>query len=144
MPPPDRSAVMILASLALAFSISAGNPEAADILAKLDMTTFRNSLRPRSAEGLKRPADWGFAHPVSENSWASLTQEVEGRPVWTIGLRIIRREGDAVVVCFSDRARNGGTYNARSAMRVVREPAGYRVTDQGLDEPTCRPAPGQG
>ncbi len=136
---------MILVSVALASALSMGDPQAADILSKLDMTTFRNSLRPRSEEGMKRPADWRFADPASEGGWAYLTQEVAGRPAWTIGLRIIRREGEAVVACFSDRAQNGGTYAARSALRIVRDDAGgYHVVQQGLEEPTCRPAPGQG
>lgn len=144
VPPTESSAVMILASIAVVLSVSAADPEAADILAALDMTTFRNSLRPRSADGLRRPADWGFVHPARDNGWAYLTQQVDGRPAWTLGLGVIRPEDDAVVVCFSDQARDGGAYDARSAMRVVRDAAGgYRVSEQGLDEPTCRPTPGQ-
>ncbi|WP_426050396.1 hypothetical protein [Brevundimonas sp. SL161] len=136
---------MILVSVALATAISMSDPQAADILSKLDMTTFRNSLRPRAAEGLERPADWGFAGPTNEAGWAYLTQQVAGRRSWTIGLTIIRQEGEAVVACFSDQARNGGTYYARSAVRIVSDgEGGYRVDQQGSDEPTCQPAPGQG
>ena len=67
------------------------------------------------------------------------------REDWVIGLRIIRRESEGVIGCFSDKALNGGSYRTRQAIRIVVDDAGgYRVAENDLNEPTCKPEPGQG
>lgn len=136
---------MFLASLALAAGLSVAQPSAEEVLRGLDMTSFRNSLQPRRAPGLKRPADWDFTEASSSGDSFYLTRRFDRRDDWVIGLRIIRSEPDGAVACFSDRTLNGGSYLAFQAIRIVRDPAGgYRVAEDDLDEASCRPAPGQG
>lgn len=120
-------------------------PQAAAILQGLDMMSFPNSLRPSRAPGRQRPPDWGFVQPSTYGDEHYLTRMDEGREDWVIGLRIIRREPEGVIGCFSDKALNGGSYRARQAIRIVVDDAGgYRVAENDLNEPTCKPEPGQG
>lgn len=118
-----------------------GPPTAAEILPRLDMTSFRNSTGPTRGGGRRVPADWAFTELTVEDGVATLERPGD----WAFTLGIIRTAPDGVIACFYDRARNGGTYAALSAVRIVSDGAGgYRVADQHLDEPTCRPIPGQG
>lgn len=118
-----------------------GAPSAAEVLQYLDMTSFRNSLGPRREPGLRVPSDWGFSELTIDNGHATLEEPGE----WEFSLGIIRIARDGVIACFYDRARNGGTYNAQQALRIVRDKAGgYRVADQNIIEPSCPPLPGQG
>ncbi|MBA4805355.1 MAG: hypothetical protein H2038_11950 [Brevundimonas sp.] len=136
---------MFLASVALAAGLSVAQPSAEEILRGLDMMSFANSLRPSRAPGLKRPADWRFTEASASGEVFRLTRRLDGRDDWVIGLRIIRSDADGVVACFSDRALNGGSYLANSAVRIVPDgEGGYRAAEEDLDEPSCPPAPGQG
>ena len=70
--------------------------------------------------------------------------ERPGENKWIISLRIIRRTRDGVIACFSDRAQNGGTYDAHKAVRIVQDDlGGYRVAEQDILEPSCLPHPEQ-
>lgn len=136
---------MLISVLALIALGSASEPSAADMLQGLDMTSFRNSLQPSRAPGRKHPADWSFTTASTVGSRISLTRFASGREDWVIGLQIIRRETEGAVACFSDEALGHANYRAYSAIRIVSDGmGGYRVAAENLDEPTCRPAPGQG
>lgn len=136
---------MLIAALALIASGSAAEPSAADMLQRLDMTSFRNSLQPSRAPGKKHPADWAFTSASTEGGRSSLTRYASGREDWVIGLQIIRRETEGAVGCFSDEALGHANYRAYGAIRIVSDGVGgYMVTAEDLDEPICKSAPGQG
>lgn len=118
-------------------------PSAAEILQGLDLTSFNNSTGPSRTDRLRRPADWSFSRLTAEEGRASL--ERLGENEWKISLIIIRRTPDGVIACFSDRAQNGGTYNAQKPVRIVQDdPGSYRVVDQNIVDPRCPALPGQG
>jgi len=107
---------------------------AADILPRLDLTSFRNSTGQARAAGLKRPGDWGFTELETADGVATLVRPGE----WAISLSLIRWTPEGVIVCFTDRAGNGGSYAAQSALRIVSDGfAGYRVADEALNEADC-------
>ncbi len=107
---------------------------AADILLRLDLTSFRNSTGPARAAGLRRPQDWGFTELETADGAATLVRLAD----WAISLSIIRWTPEGVIACFTDRARNGGSYAAQSALRIVSDGlAGYRVAEDGLNEAGC-------
>jgi len=57
---------------------------------------------------------------------------------WAISLSLIRWTPEGVIACFTDRARNGGSYAAQSALRIVSDGlAGYRVADEALNQAGC-------
>lgn len=114
---------------------------AADILLRLDLTSFPNSTGPARAAGLKHPRDWSFTEVGTADGVATLERSGD----WAISLRIIRWTPEGVIVCFADRARNGGSYAVQSALRIVSDGlAGYRAADDEVSEPSCRPLPRQG
>ena len=138
---PGACVLSFLAILSVVASMQSA-PSAADILQGLDLTSFRNSTGPSRAEGLRRPADWSFSRLTVEEERASLERPGNS---WVISLRIIRRTPDGVIACFSDRAQNGGTYDAQKALRIVPDSlGGYTVLDQNIVETSCSPRPGQG
>lgn len=131
----------LLATLTVILSLQSA-PSAADILQGLDMTSFRNSTGPSRATGLRRPSDWSFSRLAVEGGRASLERSENE---WVIGLRIIRRTPDGVIGCFSDRAQNGGNYDAQKPIWIVRDDlGGYLVVDEDIVEAGCSPRPGQG
>ena len=85
----------------------------------LDITSFRSSMGPRRSEGQRFFSDLGV-HPnrVSE------TEAVSDDGGWSYSVRILgkrdyNRDGvDEVLICFSDVARDGGTYNTRKHLVV--------------------------
>ncbi|WP_312144468.1 hypothetical protein [Brevundimonas sp.] len=134
----------MLASIALVAALQIAEPTALAVLRDLDLTSFPNSTGPARLPGRKHPRDWNFRHSGTDKDWTFLTRREDGRDDWTIGLRIIRRSPDGIIACFHDRAQNGGSYSAASAIRIVATVDGYRAAEQGLNEPTCPPMPGQG
>lgn len=114
---------------------------AADILLRLDLTSFRNSTGPARAAGLKHPRDWSFTELATADGVATLERPRD----WAISLRIIRWTPEGVIACFGDRATNGGSYATQSALRIVSDGlAGYRVADDAVSEASCPPLSGQG
>lgn len=113
---------------------------AADILLRLDLTSFPNSTGPARAAGLKRPRDWAFTEVATVDGVATLERAGD----WTISLRIIRWTPEGVIACFGDRAINGGSYATQSALRIVSDGlAGYWVADAAVSEASCPSLSGQ-
>ena len=134
----------MLAAIALVAVLQMAEPTTSQVLADLDLTSFRNSTGPSRLPGRKHPRDWSFLTSTTANHRALLTSRLDGRDDWVISLRVIRRSSDGIIACFYDRALNGGSYNTASAIRIVPTVHGYRVVEQGLNETTCPAMPGQG
>ncbi|RZJ05235.1 MAG: hypothetical protein EON89_04865 [Brevundimonas sp.] len=132
---------LILSLAALAGShLATPDIKAADILRRLDLNSFPNSTGPRKVAGWKYPSDWSFTELIEEGGSATLARPGD----WSISLWVIRQTADGAVVCFLDRAHNGGTYSTRTALRVVGDAkAGYRAVER-VQDATCEPLPGHG
>jgi hypothetical protein len=121
---------VLLANLVLI--AAAPPPGAEEVLARLDLTSFPNSTGPRHLQGPATPAAAGFSEASSgENGWAFRTIPGDGTGGWQLGLRVLETNGEAVVVCFTDIARNGGSYFVQTALTLTPTADGY----------TARPGP---
>ncbi len=119
-----RKASIIAVWSAVALPLGAAEPSstwpdrnlAKFVFEHLDLTTFRNSTGPRRRPGDRFFQDLGI-HPdqVSDTDAASTQDD------WLYSVRILETRdytGDGtpeVLICFSDKARNGGTYSATNS-----------------------------
>jgi len=93
----------------------------AEVARRLDLTSFPNSTGPRRGAGAVTPADYGFAKMSKREGWTVLSAQDGG---WDIGVRLLSADADSALICFLDKAQNGGTYRAQSALEVARGPDG--------------------
>jgi hypothetical protein len=124
-----------LVVLTATLQAGAPTPSAAEVLARLDLSTFPNSTRPRSREGGQRPRDYGFVVASGEGDRAVL--ETAERD-WEIGLSIVRAGPEGLEVCFSDIARNDGSYFATTGLILQREGEIYRAAVEHKPVDGCR------
>lgn len=132
---------MLVTSLMVIGAWLQATPSAEAVLQRLDLTSFRNSTGPARSPGLRYPRDWTFTDLSVGEGVARLERQGD----WAISLRVLRKDPDGLVVCFTDRALNGGSYNAQEALLVVPDGAGgFRAADAELIEIGCATSPGQG
>ena len=126
---------MLLAILALLTADP--SPDAAlHVADRLDLRSFRNSTGPRRQAHLRTPADYGFTHVEATRDGVELWQEDRS---WFISLRVVSQDAQGSVVCFHDRAMNGGSYNTEQALRVSPEADGlYRALPEQPIIPGCK------
>lgn len=95
------------------------------IIKKLDVTSFRNSLGPRSLpKGTTLPSV-GFNKSVDykDSNMAGLTNEENA---WTYSIKELKKHNENVVVCFYDYASPGqGSYRSVELLTLTK-------TDNGL------------
>jgi hypothetical protein len=115
------------------------------VFTHLDLTTFRNSTGPQRSPGDRFFSDLGLRPTQASDSVATHDGE------WRYTVRVLARRdfnGDGledVAICFTDQARNGGTYDARSPLLLQR--IGGRVIalsyeiDGMAEAETCSPVP---
>lgn len=83
----------------------------------LDLTTFRNSTG-----GQRSPGDHFFSDLGVHPTQASGTVATHDGEEWRYTVHVLARRdfnGDGleeVAICFTDQARNGGSYNAQSPL----------------------------
>ncbi|WP_420146204.1 hypothetical protein [Sphingobium sp.] len=109
------------------------------VLANLDLTSFQNSTGPRRVSGKKTFSDYGFT--VIRKDKLSAFMEM-GSHEWAMSFDVLSTTDSQMTICFRDRARNGGSYNAVSALSLSKSPEGMWMGTQlkgGL--PNCRNAP---
>ena len=84
------------------------------VFERLDISSFRNSTGPRRGPGQRLFGDLGV-----RPSRATETEAISEDGGWHYSVRILgkrdyNRDGlDEVLICFSDMALDGGTYNTR-------------------------------
>jgi len=119
MPVVKALALSAILAFALATPVQAapGKTDTVDsIIAKLDLTSFPNSVGPRRTEGKKSFADYGFVPTDTDAKGAVLTAEFR----WDMSFTILSSTDKEVHICFWDRALNGGTYNSTSALSLTK------------------------
>lgn len=120
----------LIAAALVSGSAQAGtdaDESAASIGAKLDLGAFANSTGPRREPDKKTPADYGFAPTTVAQGWASFVNPAIG---WRLGVKVLERSPEGVVICFRDEARNGGSYDTQTALSLRPAPDGlYRAIE---------------
>jgi hypothetical protein len=101
----------------------------------LDMTSFRNSIGPRRAEGARTLADYGFVHSESEGNTAYY-EDAEGG--WRFSIGLISLDGKTATLCITDKAQNGGSYFTRKPLVAELDADGlYRASTIEPAVPEC-------
>jgi hypothetical protein len=130
---------MITVLAASAFLFGTPQPSltanAVTVAQNLDLTSFANSVGPRRKPGARLPADYGFTHVDGNDSLAVLSEPDRS---WELSVELISRNGDDVVICFGDDARNGGTYHSQQPLTLHKGLDGvYRALDERPQVPSC-------
>ena len=110
----------------------------AGVARTLDITSFRNSIRPGLKPGTKTLAQNGFTvvEPV-EGDARSVGVYLSDHS-WLFKITVLRSEGDKAVVCIFDRALNGGTYLALNPVELRRDRDGLlHATGRKVSDPRC-------
>ncbi len=91
-----------------------------EVARTLDITSFRNSIRPGLKPGTETLAQNEFTemNPV-EGDANSVEVWLPDRS-WLFEITVLRSEGDKAVVCILDKAENGGTYLSLEPLELWR------------------------
>jgi hypothetical protein len=130
---------MIVALAASAFLLTPPQPNpvpnAVTVARNLDLTSFANSVGPRRRPGARLPAEYGFTQVDGDDSLAVLSERDRS---WELSVELISRDGDNVVICFGDTARNGGSYHVQEALALHKGLDGvYRALEDRPSIPSC-------
>jgi len=98
---------------------------ARQVIARLDVTSFPNSIGPRRQKGKKTFADYGFKRVTMTRNGADLIQAFGDNDDWLMSIEVLRASSSEILICLQDKAENGGTYNSV-------EPISVRVGHQRL------------
>ena len=100
----------------LSASARSSNSAAAEMMRKLDMTSFPNSIGPRRRPGAYTLAQYGFTSFTSfGDGWAE-AQEADHS--WSFGFFVLDNGDQKKRLCVTDTA-HGGTYRSTEAIDVV-------------------------
>jgi hypothetical protein len=72
------------------------------------------------------PSDYGFTVVEAQDSTVILFQ-ADGS--WILSLTPLASVSDGSVLCFADRAANGGSYNSQRPIHVTQEPKGTFIAE---------------
>ena len=140
-----KPCLFALATLIATAPSHATNGAAQQIIERLDLTSFSNSVGPRRIPGKTSFADYGFTTVEEGVDGATLKQADGG---WEMAFEILATTPGTVDICFHDRGIQrpgdiiGPSYNATQALRVtMSQGAGWpaRQIREGL--PGCRKSP---
>ncbi len=127
----DSSAKTVLSSLdakELPYTVSIVYP----VIAKLDLTSFNNSIGPRREKGKHTFEDYGFALSQSDEKKA-VVREPDGS--WEFVVTLLPGT-ESIKICLEDKALNGGSYHTQHAYMLA--PAKDGLLQASLTEdPAC-------
>lgn len=141
------SLAVTLAAMVLARPCCSAEFTPAEVARTLDITSFRNSIRPGLKPGTKTLAQNGFTVVEPVEGDASSVGVYLPDHSWLFEVTVRRSEGDKVVVCIFDRALNGGTYLSLNPVELRRGRDGLlHATGRKVSDPRCEleKVPGMG
>ncbi|MFZ5746207.1 MAG: hypothetical protein ACOY45_00965 [Pseudomonadota bacterium] len=116
-------------------SILGGNLDPVAVAARIDVTSFPNSIAPRREEGHRTFADYGFTQVAHDGPAAVLTAADGG---WTFRVTVLQSSGKTVQLCILDRALNGGSYFSVKPVEFERGEDGlYHATGRAIASEVC-------
>ncbi len=95
-----------------------------EVVAKLDMLSFRNAVHQREPLGGHTLADAGFTIVDIKDERASVTPVDRG---WSIDISVLGQVKGGAAICFTDQAVGGGTYLTQKALVVKWAKSGLLV-----------------
>jgi hypothetical protein len=135
------SLLLAMLGLVAASARAAELTDATSVLRKLDLSSFANSTGPRRGPGKKTPEQYGFTRSEVTDG-VSLLAEAGGD--WSLRLRILRQRPGRLLVCFEDKAHNGGSYDAQSLLLLTLDKDGLYKAKEQPARADCPARPGQG
>lgn len=95
---------------------------AVEMIARLDMTSFRNSIGPRRVAGERNLPQYGFTERSAfDDGWA-YAKMTDGS--WQFGIFVLTDGQTTKRLCVTDDAIGSGTYHATIPMEVARQADG--------------------
>lgn len=95
---------------------------AVEMIARLDMTSFRNSIGPRRVAGERSLAQYGFTERSAfDDGWA-YAKMADGS--WQFGIFVLTDGQTTKRLCVTDDAIDRGTYHATIPIEVSRQADG--------------------
>jgi len=89
------------------------------IIDKLDMTSFRNSIGPRREEGKYTLKEYG-ASKISFNGKIAVVHTQDDS--WQYTITLLDEESK---ICFEDQAMNSGSYHSQNAYILIEDKSGF-------------------
>ncbi len=132
------SLTVTLMAVVLAPTCWSAEPLPSEVARTLDITSFRNSIRPGLKPGTKTLAQNEFTemNPV-EGDANSVEVWLPDRS-WLFEITVLKGEGDKAVVCILDKAENGGTYLSLELLELRRGRDGLlHATGRAVSSPRC-------
>lgn len=126
-------ALAALASSVSSPAVSVDESEVNDVIKKLDLTSFPNSVGPRRVTGKSTFEDYGFVHVKKTLTGAELVLDDKS---WLMSFRIVSANAASLRICFYDRAlgKPGDgfvpAYNATSALLILKSKRAAWVAKQ--------------
>lgn len=101
---------------------------AVEIVDRLDITSFPNSIGPRRRPGARTLADYGLTKKSSfDDGWVYTAMPDKS---WMVGVFILKPGRQRRRICITDTSTSGGTYRSINAVDVRRRPDGSWVVAQ--------------
>ena len=127
-----------LAAVVLARPCYSAELTPAEVARTLDITSFRNSVRPGLKPGTKILAQNGFTVVEPVDGDASSVGVYLPDHSWLFEITVRRSEGDKAIVCILDKAENGGTYLSLKPLELQRGRDGLlHATGRAVSDPRC-------
>jgi len=106
------------------------------VVERLDVTSFPNSMGPRREQGKTTLLDYGYGI-VTYHGEKDVVLKSQERD-WTIGVTVLSQGESGAVICWTDKAENGGSYNVQTALKVRLEANGrLKAMPDDVTDPRC-------
>lgn len=134
-----------LASLAVILGATALTPACwsaellpSEVARTLDITSFRNSIRPGLRPGTKTLAQNGFTEIDPTKGDAGSVEAYRPGRSWLFKITVRRSGGGKAVVCILDQAENGGTCLSLEPVELQQGRDGLlHATGRAVSDPRC-------
>ena len=88
-----------------------------EVVAQLDVLSFRSSIRPRALAGQHTLDHYGFIDFVKTADGKGL-EAMRSDAGWYWALKVLSETDGQLLLCIRDEARNGGTYHSEFQVAV--------------------------
>jgi hypothetical protein len=110
------------------FALSANAAESTDevvlknVIDKLDLTSFNNSIGPRREKGKVTFKDYGISVVTLDDKKAVITKPDN---TWKFTVTLLYSKSGQTEICFEDQAMNGGSYHSQNAYSLKADESGW-------------------
>lgn len=133
------SAALVLTLPCLAISGEGRLPsehQAQFVVEHLDVTSFPNSIGPRREPNKRTLLDYGYSTVTYHGDENAALQSPDRD--WAMGVTVLAQDETGAVICWTDKAENGGSYNVQHPLKLRLSESGFLIaTDEDVSDPRC-------